>query len=249
MDLWGYAARVARLSGIDWQRLPPGTHGIDRSDVVRSQRLRMFRSAAESMVERGYARTTVADIVSRAGVSRRTFYEQFRDRDECFADAFEYCLATVVGMLDESVVGIDRDDWRALLTTTLRTYLFGLAHDGVMAQVLHVASLVGGGAMADQRRTMRTHLATRMQAAFAIGRRTGEIPVDVPAEIFEVVIGAIDDRIRDCIQVRGTAALPELAERLNLITLALFGLPEWGTDSSREHSVTDGIASSPSHPS
>lgn len=43
-----------------------------------------MRGMGESLMEKGFAGTVVADIVKRARVSRRTFYEEFTDRGECF---------------------------------------------------------------------------------------------------------------------------------------------------------------------
>lgn len=45
---------------------------------------RLMRAMGESLMEKGFAGTVVADIVKRARVSRRTFYEEFADRGECF---------------------------------------------------------------------------------------------------------------------------------------------------------------------
>ncbi|MBJ7457750.1 MAG: TetR/AcrR family transcriptional regulator [Thermoleophilaceae bacterium] len=47
---------------------------------------RLMRAMGESLMEKGYAGTVVADIVRRARVSRRTFYEEFDDRGECFLE-------------------------------------------------------------------------------------------------------------------------------------------------------------------
>jgi AcrR family transcriptional regulator len=44
---------------------------------------------AEAVAEKGFARATVADVISRAGVSRETFYEQFSDKEQCFLAALD----------------------------------------------------------------------------------------------------------------------------------------------------------------
>ena len=58
-------------------RLPRGRHSLSREEVARSQRDRLVRAMADVMAEKGYARTSVADIVRGAGVSRESFYERF----------------------------------------------------------------------------------------------------------------------------------------------------------------------------
>jgi AcrR family transcriptional regulator len=47
-------------------------------------RQRLFSALAESIAEDGYPKTTVADIVRRARTSRRTFYEHFTSKEDCF---------------------------------------------------------------------------------------------------------------------------------------------------------------------
>lgn len=49
-------------------------------------RTRLLEGLAQSIVERGYRETTVADIVRHAKTSKRTFYDQFASKEECFID-------------------------------------------------------------------------------------------------------------------------------------------------------------------
>src|SRR5437899_6823934 len=69
--------------------LPRGPHGLSRDQIVASQRARLLAGAIEAVAARGYVGTAVADIIARAGVSRRTFYELYEDRDACVAEAYE----------------------------------------------------------------------------------------------------------------------------------------------------------------
>lgn len=192
----------------------------------------MYIGVLEAVAERGFSATTVADIVARANVSRRTFYQQFRDRDDCFLAAFEAAVELVVAQLDASVASTPHSDWRTLIRTTLAEYLQALADNAFCATALHIEALAAGPAVASQRRRMKSILAQRMQAAFHIGRGTGDIPTDIPDNVFDALIGAIDDRIRDCLQGPGPQALPDLNTHLYQITLALFGVPDWSSHES-----------------
>lgn len=71
------------------EQLPRGRHGLSRETVVRSQRTRLLQGMAEAVAERGYVRTSVADVLRRARVSRETFYEHFRDKEDCFLAAYD----------------------------------------------------------------------------------------------------------------------------------------------------------------
>ena len=48
---------------------------------------------ADAVAENGYAATTIADVVSRAGVSRKTFYEHFDGKQECFLALYDAGIA------------------------------------------------------------------------------------------------------------------------------------------------------------
>jgi AcrR family transcriptional regulator len=70
-------------------RLPRGRHGLSREEVVESQRARLLRAMADAVADKGYAATSVADVIARAGVSRETFYEQFSSKEDCFLDTYD----------------------------------------------------------------------------------------------------------------------------------------------------------------
>src|SRR5580692_11035813 len=69
----------------------PGTLGRER--VGEIQRARILAAMTELVRERGIGGVTVAHVVVRSGVSRRTFYELFEDREDCLLAAFEQAVA------------------------------------------------------------------------------------------------------------------------------------------------------------
>jgi AcrR family transcriptional regulator len=69
--------------------LPSGRHSLSPQAVSSDQRRRMLTAMAIALEEHGYAQTTVAQVLKGAGVSRRTFYEQFADKDDCLLAAYE----------------------------------------------------------------------------------------------------------------------------------------------------------------
>jgi AcrR family transcriptional regulator len=74
-------------------------NALGRERVTELQRARILAAMTELVRERGPARIAVAHIVARSGVSRRTFYELFEDREDCLAAAFDHavaCAASVV---------------------------------------------------------------------------------------------------------------------------------------------------------
>ncbi len=71
------------------ERLPKGPHGLSREQVAASQRQRILDAVLDAVGEHGYASATVAHITASAGISRTTFYEQFRGKEEAFLTAYD----------------------------------------------------------------------------------------------------------------------------------------------------------------
>lgn len=71
-------------SGALYKKLPHGPHGMEREAVARNQRVRMYGAMIESVARKGFAKTSVADVIGLAGVSRRAFYEHFPSKEACF---------------------------------------------------------------------------------------------------------------------------------------------------------------------
>jgi AcrR family transcriptional regulator len=70
-------------------RLPRGRHGLPRDLVLENQRERLVAGVIEAVAENGYGATTIAAITKAAGLSRKTFYEHFDNKEECFVAAYE----------------------------------------------------------------------------------------------------------------------------------------------------------------
>src|SRR5271166_1841336 len=84
-----YATRAAT------PQLRSGRNGLSRARVSEIQRGRMLSAAVEVVEDVGYARMTVAQVTGRARVSRKTFYDVFADREDCFLAVFEEALSRV----------------------------------------------------------------------------------------------------------------------------------------------------------
>ena len=72
-----------------YERLPRGPHRMGPDEVADNQRRRMYGAMIEAVASNGYGRTSVKQVVTLAGVSRRAFYEQFANKEECFLATLE----------------------------------------------------------------------------------------------------------------------------------------------------------------
>ena len=70
-------------------QLPPGRHGLSRTFVAENQRERILAPVADVVSAASYADMTVEGIIVTAGISRRTFYEHFKNKDDAFLAAYD----------------------------------------------------------------------------------------------------------------------------------------------------------------
>ena len=73
--------------------LPRGPHSLTREQVASNQRLRLLEGMIDAIGDKGYAATTVSDVIRRAGVSRKAFYEHFANKEECFLATYDSIAA------------------------------------------------------------------------------------------------------------------------------------------------------------
>ena len=202
--------------------LPRGAHGLSREFVAQDQRARMVDAMADVMAEYGYADATVAHVLERARVSRRTFYEHFTDKLDCFMATYE----AVVGQVEARVVEayVPGDPWPAQVRSTLGALLEFLAADPAFARVLVVEPLTAGGLALE-----RHSEAVRSTIPFLVrGREHPSCPPELPPSIEEEVAGGIAGLAYWWV-VAGRAA--ELSGRLQeLVYFAL--LPYLGHDAA-----------------
>src|ERR1700683_3587976 len=86
-------------------QLPPGRHGLSRSYVAANQRERMLDAVADIVSFKGYVAMSVEEIVSGAGVSRRTFYDSFKDKEAAFLAAYDAVGAELLERIRDSADG------------------------------------------------------------------------------------------------------------------------------------------------
>jgi AcrR family transcriptional regulator len=157
-----------------------------RNRISEIQRQRLLAGMAEVAAERGAGSVTVAHIVARSGVSRRTFYELFSDREDCLLAALDQAIAhasaAVLPAYDE---GGGR--WRERIGAALGALLEFFDEKPAMARLCVVESL-GAGPQALERRTAIVRVLIR---AVEEGREEARPGKKAPPLTAEGVVGAV----------------------------------------------------------
>jgi AcrR family transcriptional regulator len=116
--------------------------GVARSEVTEIQRSRLLAATVSAVDELGYTDTTIADIVARSRVSRRTFYELFANREACVAAV----LQDAAGLVEDELTaaGLRELEWRERVRGGLWAILSFFDCEPALARVCVVQSSGGG---------------------------------------------------------------------------------------------------------
>jgi AcrR family transcriptional regulator len=184
---------------------------IQRRRSPEAHRRRAVAAMAEAVGEQGYAATTVEDILSRAGMSRRTFYELFRNREECFLATYDAALEEAMQRL-ASAHGGNGEPWPGRVETALTALFHYLASEPDLARVWLVeAPSVGAAGIQRHERTMQ-QLAQRLAGLRPEGEKAA---ANGRASVrFEAGVGAVHRVVQARLLDGRAGELPELAPHL-----------------------------------
>lgn len=185
-------------------QLPPGRHGLSRTFVVRNQRDRILKAVAESVYETGFAQMSVEDVVRRAGISRRTFYEQFANKDEAFLAAFDEAAAQLLEGVRCAYA--EERAFPARVIAGYRAFLELLALSPEFANMCIVEVLAAGPTAVAKRTAVMQDFARIIHENAHEGRRAKPVPLLTA----ETIVGGIYETIFRKIAADRSQELPQL---------------------------------------
>ena len=197
-------------------QLPAGRHGLSRTFVERNQRERILGAVAETVMDMGYVATAVEDIIATAGVSRRTFYNLYRNKEEAFLAAYDDGVTRLFDAV-ETAYG-KGETWRERARNGLRAFLESLALAPELAHLSIVDVLAAGPAALEKRDAAMRRFAEMIDD----GRAAAGDDVAVPRMASEIVVGGIHEVIYSRMLRRETASLPGLLPELTYSMLLPF---------------------------
>jgi AcrR family transcriptional regulator len=196
---------------------------LPRAQVAEIQRSRLLAAAIRAVEELGYTETTVAQITSRAHVSRRTFYELFANCEECLVAVIEDVLAQV----QSELATLDLEDlaWRERVRTGLWAILSFFDREPMLARLCIVYSLRGGPAVLERREEILACLARVVDE----GRLESSRVADFTSLTAEGLVGAGFAILHSRLLKERSASLRGLLGEL----MALIVLPYQGVAAAR----------------
>lgn len=189
----------------------PAPRNWDEASATGSSiaRARICEAMAHVVAERGYAAATVADVVSRVRISRRTFYEQFHDKEDCFLETYRIGCENGIAQIDDALRGLDDPDWRTRLRVSLETYVSILAAEPHFARVLLVEVLgAGPRALAMREAVLAGYVAHYRGLCERARAEEPDLP-GVPDEFLRALVGGIAELVQQCLLERPAKDVPD----------------------------------------
>jgi AcrR family transcriptional regulator len=193
----------------------PATAAPTPRFVATSHRDRLFVALAKIVAEKGYADTIVFDVVSTAGVSLSTFYDNFEGKEAAFLAACDFGIEQAFGAVRYAWEREADRGWPAQVYAGMRELLGFLASEPEWSYMAMV-EIFAAGARARARRDRTIELFTGLvEPGRALSPEIGEVTV-------EALGGAIYSLMYDQIRRRGAERLPELLPATVFVLLAPF---------------------------
>lgn len=198
-------------------QLPSGRHGLQPSFVAQNQRERILSAVARAAAALGYAEMSVEAIIERAGVSRRTFYDHFKNKEHAFLAAYNAAAMQLADQVRLAYAG--KASARERLRVGIEAYMQFCANEPEFARMCIVEVLAAGPrALASRHATLRmfTELIEDNIHELVPGCRA-------PSLAAETIVGGLHEVVYRRILEGRTAQLPGLVDDL-LSTILMTGV-------------------------
>jgi AcrR family transcriptional regulator len=205
------------------RQLPSGRHRLSPQAVESDQRRRLLAALARALEEHGYAHTTVAQVIEGSGVSRRTFYEQFDDKDDCFLAAYEDAERRAWVVAAAAVARVSPDDWPGRVRAALGAILDFIAAEPARARLFTLEARAVGQPIADRHRRAVDRAATMLRAG---NHAAGLSAPDLAEGTERTLVGNVAALAGAYVLSGATELLPSLCPQLADHLLSSYGDPK-----------------------
>jgi AcrR family transcriptional regulator len=187
---------------------------------------RLIGGLLASIEERGYAATTIADIVRHAGVSKRTFYKHFADKEEALRALYAFASDNLDRRIVSALDG--QADWRVQCYAGVRAFVQGLAEFPGLARTILLEMPAAGPLSLALRTEMHDRFAVTISAAAAAARREHPELNEITPDLAAAFIGAIYELIIRSLQ-RGEIDPDSVAHTATQLISAVVSAPPTGS--------------------
>lgn len=170
-----------------------------------------------AVAEQGYPAVGIGEIVRRAGVSRRTFYEHFSGKEECFLASYEVAAREIRRRIEDAID--PAADWHTRVDSVLHAFLSALTDDPVAGRAFLIEiEAVGPRARRRRRESLHRFAAFLKRAHTKIHGAPAEDPM--PERLYVGLAHAVNELAREQLDISPETPLTELRDDVLLLFTA-----------------------------
>ncbi len=174
--------------------LPRGPQALPPEEVAADQRERLYEATISAVNERGFVATTISDLVANAGVSRRSFYEHFENKEECLLATYDALIGRLTARIAQAYD--PEDEWIDQIEAIVRA-LFEASSDRPDAARLVSVEMGAAGPIGIERWARDAELLTTFfTSVFEHAPGEGSIPAPVARAIVGALRTILYSRVR-----------------------------------------------------
>lgn len=186
--------------------------GVSAEDRRRERRERLLDAGLELLGTRGYAQTTVSDVLDRAGLTSRYFYEHFANREALLTAVYDEIVARGYGASAQAIKRHEDDPLTISIPAQLTAFYEVIVDDPRMARVIFIEAVGVSPAMEAHRRAVLRRIAATLAERLAVRASRGEIPERDFTPVTIAMLGAMHELIADHLHPGGISRDEALAE-------------------------------------
>lgn len=173
--------------------VPRGRHAPPLEVRVERQRMRLFSAAAAVFARVGYAEASAEAISREAGMSKATFYEHFKNKEECILALFDAAAEMVRAGVGSATLGDETSTPQERITNGARAFLSALEAFPDHAKTLLVEIIGAGPRAAERRDRVLQDFADLIDAQNAIAHENLGAPRFASPDDTFAIVGAIEE--------------------------------------------------------
>jgi AcrR family transcriptional regulator len=188
----------------------PTRPALSREFVAQHKRRRIMDAIAELTAEQGYDATKIGDIVRRAGVARKTLYDNFEGKEEVFLAAFDSAVAEALKRIEADCAEVE-GEWEERVQAGLASFLRYVAENPALARMCMIEALSATPAATERYEKAMQRFVELTKSAVPHDDR---LPVTIEETLVGGVAWIVYQQIRRDEAQQAEDLLPELSEFL-----------------------------------
>lgn len=193
-------------------------------EVADTQRKRLLLGITRAVARKGYAAASVADVLKEVRVSRRTFYEMFKDKEGCYLAAYDLAHDATIDHIKLSQRGVTETYDR--IERAHQAYLEFIVRHPELAKAFSVGVLEAGERANERRQRAFQEFADLHAVLHRQCREQHPEILEVPRLALVALSAGTNIIVVDELRRRGASKIMALLPVILHLSCSVYGLPQ-----------------------